>query len=178
MNRFAVSAAILSVLALGACASEPEPAPMAAAPAAAPVEAPPPAAEPVNPPEPEKVPFQVADSATGKVIPAGESTTADMPKEPVTAAAPAKPTVAAPDKRTVVYLASYKTEAGAQAGWKVLAKASPILAKQKPVTQNVDLGAKGKFVRLYGMAADEAERTAICKQVGKRVDECGARNRE
>lgn len=174
MNRLAVSFAALSAIALAACASEPEDAPMAAAPTAAPaVEAPPPA-PPVKLAEPaEKVPFQVVDSATGKIIPAGESTTADMPKEPVMAAAPAKP-----DKRTIVYLASYKTQAGAQTGWKILAQASPILAKQKPVTQNVDLGAKGKFVRLYGMAADEAERATICKQVGKRVDECGARNRE
>ncbi len=83
-----------------------------------------------------------------------------------------------PDARTLVYLASYRTEATAKAGFAALAKASPILARQQPVTQAVDLGKKGKWVRLYGMAADEGERAAICKQVGKRVDECGARNRE
>lgn len=82
------------------------------------------------------------------------------------------------DPRTLVYLASYKTQAQAQSGFKTLAKASPILSKQEPVTHSVDLGKKGKWVRLYGMAADEAERGAICKQLGKRVDECGARNRE
>jgi hypothetical protein len=96
------------------------------------------------------------------------------------APAPAPAPVAAPrhDPRTLVYLASYKTEAHAKAGFKTLGKSSPILAKQQPVTQAVDLGKKGKWVRLYGMAASEAERAAICKQLGKQVDECGARNRE
>lgn len=82
------------------------------------------------------------------------------------------------DPRTLVYLASYKTETQAHAGFKTLAKVSPILAKQQPTTQSVDLGKKGKWVRLYGLAADEAERKTICGQLGKRVDECGARNRE
>lgn len=181
MNRIAMSLATLSVMALAACASEPE-APVAVAPepakAAAPVEVPPPAAPPVKLAEPERVPFQVTDSATGKVIPAGEATVADMPKEAVAVAPPAPAAAPAQDKRTIVYLASYKTDATAQKGWKILAKASPVLAKQQPVTRAVDLGAKGKFVRLYGMAADEAERATICKQLGKRVDECGARNRE
>lgn len=82
------------------------------------------------------------------------------------------------DPRTLVYLASYKTEAQAKSGFRTLAKASPILARQQPHTQSVDLGKKGRWVRLYGMAASEAERKAICGQLGKRVDECGARNRE
>lgn len=103
---------------------------------------------------------------------------------PMTMPAPAATeTVKAPepakhDPRTLVYLASYKTEAQAKAGFKALSKTSPILAKQKPVTQAVDLGKKGKWVRLYGMATDEGQRKAICAQVGKQVDECGARNRE
>ncbi len=103
---------------------------------------------------------------------------------PMADAAPAQAPAPAPaakpksDPRTLVYLASYRTEATAKAGFATLAKASPILARQQPVTQAVNLGKKGKWVRLYGLAADEGERTAICKQVGKRVDECGARNRE
>lgn len=104
--------------------------------------------------------------------------------EPQHAAAPppppAPPAKAAPrqDPRTLVYLASYPDEARARAGFKVLAKVSPILAKQQPVTQTVNLGKKGKWVRLYGMAASEGERKTICSQLGKQVDECGARNRE
>lgn len=108
---------------------------------------------------------------------------APEPAKPVTmitdAPQPAPAKVAAkPDPRTMVYLASYKTEKAAKDGFKVLAKASPILSKQQPVTHSVDLGKKGQWVRLYGMAADEAERAKICGQLGKRVDECGARNRE
>lgn len=105
--------------------------------------------------------------------------------EPVKMAEPPKPEpkpepakMAEPDKRTIVYLASYRSEKQAQAGWKVLAKKSPILAKQQPVFNHVDLPKKGKWVRLYGLAGDEAERAAICKQVGKLVDECGSRLRE
>lgn len=81
-------------------------------------------------------------------------------------------------KSTLVYLASYPTEAKARAGWKRLAKASPILARQEPLLQPQDLGKKGKWVRVYALAADEAERGTLCRQLGKLVDECGARNRE
>lgn len=179
MNRITISATALSVLLLGACAGEPE-APQVAAPAESAQAATPaqmPAADAPKPAESEKVPFQIVDAKTGQVIPAGQATVAEtMPAEPkapeTMAQAPER------DKGTIVYLASYKTEAAAKRGWAVLAKASPILAKQKPITRSVELGRKGTFVRLYGMAADEAGRAAICKQVGKRVDECGARNRE
>lgn len=103
--------------------------------------------------------------------PQGEAVKAEAAKpEPVKAIAA--------DKRTIVYLASYKTEKSAQSGWKVLAKKSPLLAAQQPVITPVDLGKKGKWIRLYGHAADDAERTAICKQLGKLVDECGSRLRE
>lgn len=103
---------------------------------------------------------------------------AEAAPAPVPAAEPAPAAKAKPDPRTLVYLASYRTEARAKAGFATLSKVSPILARQQPITQTVELGKKGKWVRLYGMAADESERAAICKQVGKRVDECGARNRE
>jgi hypothetical protein len=158
--------AIVSVLALAACAGDPEPMmTTAAAPMA--MEAAPMA-------EPTPTPTVIAPVAE---------------PAPVAAAEPEKPTpppvmgmkaheVPKPDPRTLVYLASYKTEMAAQKGFKVLAKASPILAKQEPITRGVDLGKKGNWVRLYGMAADEAERTKICGQLAKRVDECGARNRE
>lgn len=82
------------------------------------------------------------------------------------------------DKRSIVYLASYKNEQTAKSGWKALAKKSPILAKQEPVITPFDLGKKGTWYRLYGLAVDEAERAAICTQLGKLVDECGSRLRE
>lgn len=118
------------------------------------------------------------DKPQAKPISLAETAPAPTPApapEPAPAPIAAKPK---PDARTLVYLASYKTEAQARTGFKTLAKASPILAKQDPTTQSVDLGKKGKWVRLYGLAATEGERTTICKQLGKRVDECGARNRE
>ena len=110
----------------------------------------------------------------------------DVPKpaDPVAVtplpASPPEPPPALPalSPQTLVYLASYRTEASAHKGWAVLAKASRILAVQKPMTQMVDLGKKGKWVRLYGMAANESERATLCRQLAKLVDECGARNRE
>jgi len=156
MKRLAVA---VTVLALGACATE-EVTPVTPAPE------PPPAAAA----QPE--PVQLAPAPQGE---------AAKPEPAAEAPAPAAVTPApkpAPDPRVQVYLASYKTEAHAKAGFKILAKVSPILAKQEPITRSVDLGKKGKWVRLYGMAADEAERGKLCKQLGKLVDECGARNRE
>jgi hypothetical protein len=120
------------------------------------------------PPAPAPVPPPAAAPAPAPVV----GMSAHDMHHATPAAKPAK------DPRTLVYLASYKTEKGARDGFKLLAKASPILAKQQPVTQSVDLGKKGSWIRLYAMAADEAERATLCKQVGKRVDECGARNRE
>jgi hypothetical protein len=114
-----------------------------------------------------------------KPVPLAEAAPTPAPApEPAPAPAPAAKAPVKQDPRTLVYLASYKSEAQAKAGFKTLAKASPVLATQQPVTQSVDLGKKGKWVRLYGMAASEGERATICKQLGKRVDECGARNRE
>lgn len=79
---------------------------------------------------------------------------------------------------TVVYLASYRTEALARTGYARLVKASPILARQAPRLLTVDLGKKGQWVRVYALADNEAERATLCRQLGKLVDECGSRNRE
>lgn len=119
----------------------------------------------------KRVPAEAMTAKPAEMIPPPKVEPAPAPKPE-----PAK--TADLDKRTVVYLASYRTEKQAQMGWKVLAKKSPILAKQHPILNHVDLPKKGKWVRLYGLATDEAERAAICKQVGKAVDECGSRLRE
>ncbi|MEW5729373.1 MAG: hypothetical protein AB1918_16215, partial [Pseudomonadota bacterium] len=61
--------------------------------------------------------------------------------EPAPAAAAAAPTsppppaAQAPAPRRLVYLASYRTEKAALAGWAALAKASPVLRSQEPVTR-------------------------------------------
>ncbi|MBR9973228.1 hypothetical protein [Magnetospirillum sulfuroxidans] len=109
-------------------------------------------------------------------MPMAEPMKSDGPKTEKVMPEPAK--AMEPNKGSIVYLASYKTEKSAHSGWKVLAKKSPILAKQQPVITPVDLGKKGKWIRLYGLAADETERGVICKQLGKLVDECGSRLRE
>lgn len=144
---------------LAACASEPPPAQPEPQPDPAPM------AEEQKPTEPAaaliaEAPMPLAPEATAPVT------------EPAPKAAPGL------DKRTLVYLASYKTEDRAKQGFKTLAKSSPLLARQEPILRSFDLGPKGTWVRLYAMADDEAGRKAICAQVGKRVDECGARNRE
>ena len=111
--------------------------------------------------------------------PKTEISKTEMPKPTPPKPAPSvAPMAGAADKRTVVYLASYRNETQARAGWRVLAKKSPILAGQQPILNHVDLDKKGKWVRLYGLAADEAERAALCKQLGALVDECGSRLRE
>lgn len=82
-------------------------------------------------------------------------------------AAPAQADDRAIRDSTVVYLASYPSEAKARAGWSRLAKASPILARQQPRLLSVDLGKKGVWVRLYALAGDEAERASLCRQLGQ-----------
>lgn len=111
--------------------------------------------------------------------------TEDAPPQPLAPMAmTAPPPAAAPapevktDPRILVYLASYRTEKIAHGGFARLAKTSPLIAKHQPVTQSVDLGRKGRWVRLYVIADDETERGQICKQIARSVDECGARNRE
>ncbi|NFV81444.1 hypothetical protein [Magnetospirillum aberrantis] len=163
---------------LAACASEPPPAQPEPQPDPAPM------AEEQKPTEPAaaliaEAPMPLAPEATtpdAKMPAAKMMDTATPAAAPVTEPAPK----AAPglDKRTLVYLASYKTEDRAKQGFKTLAKSSPLLARQEPILRSFDLGPKGTWVRLYAMADDEAGRKAICAQVGKRIDECGARNRE
>ncbi|RAU23098.1 hypothetical protein CU669_02735 [Paramagnetospirillum kuznetsovii] len=87
---------------------------------------------------------------------------------------PAAP--AAPPK--LVYLASYKTEAWAKKGWGILAAQSASLKALQPVTHAVDLKGKGKFIRLFAPAADEAAGKRICHELGKAISDCGASGRE
>lgn len=160
---------VLALLAasLAACASEPPPAQPDPQPEPAPM------AEEQKPVDPTVTP--TADVPMPLAPEAKMTDTAEPAKPAMAEPSMVKP---APDKRTLVYLASYKTEDRAKQGFKTLAKSSPLLARQEPILRSFDLGPKGTWVRLYAMADDEAGRKAICSQVGKRVDECGARNRE
>lgn len=128
----------------------------------------------------ETAPAQTPDEPPPAVIETPPIPAPPVPEaaSPPPAAEPKPPVNVRQDPRTIVYLASYRTEKLALAGWRTLSKASSVLTGQKPITLAVDLGRKGHWVRLYGMAADENERAKICAQLGRRVDECGARNRE
>lgn len=136
--------------------------------------------------EPIKAPTAKAEQTKAEPAksekPKAEPNTAEKPKAVPTppAATGASAMAAAGDNRTLVYLASYRTEAQAHAGWRVLARKSPILARQQPIVTSVVLERRNneKWVRLYGLASDESERAAICGQLGKLVDECGSRLRE
>lgn len=79
---------------------------------------------------------------------------------------------------TLVYLASYKTEAWAKKGWGILAAQSASLKTLQPVTHAVDLKNKGKFIRLFAPAKDMAGSKLICKELGKAISDCGASGRE
>lgn len=112
-------------------------------------------------PEPAAAPMQVAPPA-------------EPTPPPKTAAEPDKP--AAPAK--LVYLASYKTEAWAKKGWGILAARSATLKASQPVMKPVEIKGKGKFIRLFAGAKDEAAAKSVCRELGKTVTECGIAGRE
>lgn len=90
----------------------------------------------------------------------------------------AEPAAAAPvAAKTLVYLASYKTEAWARKGWGILAGHSATLKTSEPVMKNVEIKGKGTFVRLFAGARDQAGGKMICKELGKAIAECGVAGR-
>ena len=94
---------------------------------------------------------------------------------PPAVAPPAPPAMAA---KTLVYLASYKTEAWARKGWSILAADSATLKGLEPVMRRVEIKGKGTFVRLFAGAGDAAQAKMVCKELGKAIAECGAAGRE
>ncbi len=102
-----------------------------------------------------------------------------MPDSPVPAAnAASAVTHDTPPSPTLVYLASYRTEAGAAKGWSILAAASASLKALHPVTRGVDIHGKGRYVRLFAPAGDAAAAKRICSELGKAIAECGTAGRE
>ncbi|GEM_PF-3523050 len=92
------------------------------------------------------------------------------------AAAPAKHTTA--QRHTTgetLYLASYRTQDSAMAGWKVLLTRAAPLKGLQPTFKEVDLGAKGRYVRLYATGASADTQSRICSALGKSSPDCGAR---
>ena len=130
---------------------------------------PPAPAEPAHPAKPPP-PAEPAHPAKPK---ANEAAKASADVKPAAAEKPA-----AADKSTLVYLASYKTEKAARAGWDNLARKAAGLKQRQPAIKPIEMGAKGTWFRLYAQAEDEGERERICTQLGAMVDECGSRRRE
>jgi hypothetical protein len=101
---------------------------------------------------------------------------------PVPAAAPAPAAAAPPAKamapHTLVYLASYKTEAWAKKGWGILALHSAALKSAEPVMKTVEIKRKGKFVRLFAGVPGAQEAKLVCKELGRAVSECGVSGRD
>ncbi|OAN52397.1 hypothetical protein A6A04_00230 [Paramagnetospirillum marisnigri] len=91
-------------------------------------------------------------------------------------AATTPPAVMAPP--TLVYLASYRTEAWARKGWGILSGQAASLKGMEPVMRSVDIKGMGKFIRLFAPAQDGAQAKAICKELSKAIAECGAAGRD
>jgi hypothetical protein len=89
---------------------------------------------------------------------------------------PVAPPVAAPVRAAsgpLVYLASYKSPEAARKGFEMLTKHSAMVAKSVMVLKEVDLGAKGKWLRLFAQAGDAAQTKKLCAELGKRLPACG-----
>ena len=98
--------------------------------------------------------------------PATPSATAPKPAEtvPVTpVVAPAPAPAPSPGGNFTAHVASYKTEAAAQAGWAQLRGRVPGLASQEPHFLPVNLPDKGTWVRLTaGRGASPAGAAGVC----------------
>jgi hypothetical protein len=97
---------------------------------------------------------------------------------PAPAAEPAAAAPAPKTPKTLVYLASYKTEAWARKGWGILAERSATLKASEPVMKSVEIKGKGTFVRLFAGAGDATGGKMICKELGKTIAECGVAGRQ
>lgn len=106
------------------------------------------------------------------VTPAAPVRSAAAPAHPPaqrTATPPRRPAAAASGD---VYLASYRSQETAQAGWAVLQRQAPVLRGLQPRFHEVDLGGKGRYVRLYATGGAAA---TVCDAVKRLSPDCGAR---
>ncbi|CAA7611614.1 TolC family protein [Magnetospirillum sp. UT-4] len=165
----------------------PAPVEMAKAPEPAPVEMvkppepkpPEPAVVVEMPPPPEPVATVVEMPAPAPPAPPPMALIPQAALEPPPMPEPAiiqpPPVPAAP--RQLVYLASYRDEARAAQVWADLRQRNPALSGE-PMMKPVELGSRGRFVRLFATAADAAEATRICAQLAPAAPDCGAKGRE
>lgn len=118
----------------------------------------------------------VAARTTMALTPAPQQPAA--PAAPVVPPPPApavKPAAAPAGPGEAVYLASYSSQANAEAGWRLLQRNAAILKGMQPQFREVDLGAKGRFIRLYAAAVPPQGKAALCAAVRKLSPDCGAR---
>jgi hypothetical protein len=114
-------------------------------------------------------------------VPSMQATPATPPQSGMTPEATASQSVAQTGEAVApgsigLHLASYKDEAHAEAGWKVLMNGNrDQLQGLRPIIRRVDLGSKGIFYRLHaGPVGTEAQATAICKTLSQRGVYCKA----
>jgi hypothetical protein len=131
----------------------PPPRPVAAAPT-------PPAVAKPAPVVPKPAPVQVAVVPPPKPV--------EAPPKPVEA-----PALATPAGAGLLQIGAYKSEAEANAAWKSYkAKHSSLLSGLSPDLKQVDLGAKGNWVRLRIVAGSKAEASSLCTKLKAEGGDC------
>ncbi|MEO1658626.1 MAG: hypothetical protein AAFR65_12990 [Pseudomonadota bacterium] len=89
------------------------------------------------------------------------------PIEAPTASVSSTPPVQSPVPGAAVHLASYYDWPDAEQGWEILLEDHrSLLAGQQPILREVDLGARGRFVRLLaGPLPSVSDAQALCHQL-------------
>lgn len=126
-----------------------------------------------------RVPLPVAAMPVPMAAPVPLTPPASSPPAggpPAAEAPPARP-AAEGQPLQPVYLASYGSEKTAEKGWRTLSTRFPALAGLKPLMKPVDLGAKGRFVRLFAQAAP-ADAKTLCGKLRRALPDCGASGRD
>ncbi len=121
---------------------------------------------------------QIAAAATPAAPRAGLNEPAETETAAVAAPAPEIPGAAPPagvaSGAFHVQIGSYRTEAGALAGWKILQSAhETLLADLQPTVVSADLGARGVFHRLQaGPLGDRGAANTLCNSLKARKQGC------
>lgn len=112
---------------------------------------------------------------------ASETAVATEPPAPLllspTAPPPAAEATSASTGTHLVYLASFRTPAGAKRAWAEMQRRAPAMTGE-PVLRPVDLGRKGHFIRVFAQADDADHVARICGELGAASMECGIKGRE
>lgn len=129
-----------------------------------------------------------ATMAAMRQIPVMPAAATSMPTPPVATMAMAAPAPAhrpTPVKHTAkrvhqttsgdLYLASYRSQDTASAGWRVMQRQASALKGLQATFKEVDLGSKGRYVRLYAVGASAEAKSRICSALGHASPDCGAR---